>query len=127
MAYVSDESGRPEVYISSFPDAEVRVQVSTDGGFQPRWRGDGKELYYLHTERKLLAAEIITEPTLRVGASGDLFGISFTPSKENFVAPSSSHRYDVAADGERFLMMVPPENAAIPITVVLNWTAALNR
>jgi len=125
LAYASNESGRPEVYFPSFPDAGVGVQVSTNGGPQPRWRGDGQELYYLSLDPKLLAAEIITEPTLRVGTSRNLFGIPITPT--TFANPASIHEYDVAEDGEHFLLMVPPEDATVSITVVLNWTAGLQR
>ncbi len=125
LAYASDQSGRPEVYISSFPRGDSRIRVSTDGGVQPRWRGDGKELYYLQMGAdKLMAAEIIPEPTLRVGSTRELFQV---PLASNFGTPASQHNYDVAADGQRFLMSVRPENATVPITVILNWTAALGR
>jgi serine/threonine protein kinase len=126
MAYVSDDSGTLQVYISSFPNPTNKVQVSTDTGVQPRWRGDGKELYFLSQDRRLMAAEIVTEPSLRVGTSRVLFSIPFPPEGTTR-NPASLHLYDVAADGQRFLMMVPPENASIPITVVLNWTASLKK
>jgi dipeptidyl aminopeptidase/acylaminoacyl peptidase len=123
MAYVSNESGRDEVYISGFPMVGSKVQVSTSGGRQPRWRRDGKELFYLSPDRKFTAVPINTEPTLGVGTPRVLFGVPFTPGGTG--VPASRHQYDVAADGERFLLTVPPENSAVPITVVLNWTAGI--
>jgi hypothetical protein len=113
------------VYIQSFPTPGSKRQVSTNGGRQPRWRRDGKELFYLSPDRKLMAVPISGEPALAVGTPKVLFGVPFGPSgSEVATAP---YQYDVAADGERFLLLVPPENSAVPITVVLNWTAGVKK
>jgi eukaryotic-like serine/threonine-protein kinase len=121
VAYTSIESGRIEVYVRPFPAAAGKWQVSTDGGEQPRWRRDGKELFYLSADHKLMAVEVNTEgPTFEHHAPNALFvtrvgGID-TPGDY----------YAVTADGQRFLLNDLVEEAAhTPITVVVNWTADL--
>ncbi len=123
VAYTSIESGRPEVYVRPFPAAAGKWQVSTGGGEQPRWRGDGKELFYLSVDRKLMALEVNTEgATFEHQAPKALFvtrvgGID-TPG----------NYYAVTADGQRFLLNNLVEEAAhTPISVVLNWTSGLKR
>lgn len=121
VAYTSIESGRVEVYVRPFPAAAGKWQVSTGGGEQPRWRRDGKELFYLSADHKLMALEVNTEgPTFEHHAPNALFvtrvgGID-TPGDY----------YAVTADGQRFLLNNLVEEAAhTPISVVLNWTADL--
>jgi serine/threonine protein kinase len=123
VAYTSNESGRVEVHVRPFPAAAGNWQVSTDGGEQPRWRSDGKELFYLSADHKLMALEVNTEgPTFEHHAPKALFvtrvgGID-TPG----------HYYAVTDDGQRFLLNNLVEEAAhTPITVVTNWTAGLKR
>jgi serine/threonine protein kinase/Tol biopolymer transport system component len=125
VAYVSDESGMDEVYVSSFPAAGGKVRVSTRGGVQPRWRGDGKELFYLSSDRKLIAVPVKDGSVPDGGVATALFDVHFVPrgSRE----PWAFYQYDVTGDGQRFLINVPPERATIPITVVLNWTAGLKK
>jgi eukaryotic-like serine/threonine-protein kinase len=127
MAYVSDESGKDEVYISSFPEASGKVLVSTNGGVQPRWRGDGKELFYLELDRKLMAVPVKEGSALEVGSPKSLFDFSFSPRFGFDGNPYAYYQYDVTADGQRFLLTTPPENASLPVTVVLNWTAGLKK
>jgi Tol biopolymer transport system component len=118
MAYVSNESGRAEVYVQAFPASGGKWQISTAGGFFPRWRGDGKELFYRAADRKIMAVSVQADSTLRVGQPRALFEIRVSDVPVN--------PYTVSADGQRFLVNTPTEESnASPITVVLNWTAEL--
>jgi len=129
VAYTSDESGKREVYVSPFPAAPgVKWMVSKGGGDQPRWRRrDGKELFYISPDRKMIAVEIST-------ASG---AVQPGIPKALFAAPVyggatlNTTRYDVTADGQKFLInsLATETNSApsSPITVVLNWEAGLKK
>jgi Tol biopolymer transport system component len=129
VAYTSDESGRSEIYVQRFSAAPSgagdKFQVSTAGGLQPRWRGDGKELFYLDPDGKLMAVEVKTSPKFDFSIPKALFaprifGISIT----------AGVRYAVAADGKRFLIDTVAEaegSEKAPVTVVLNWTAGLKK
>ncbi|HEX8294012.1 MAG TPA: protein kinase [Pyrinomonadaceae bacterium] len=122
VAYVSNESGRFEVYVQSFPASGGKWQVSNGGGAAPRWRRDGRELFYLSADRKLMAVE--------VGGSADTFeaGVPAALFETRVASITGAPLYDVSADGRRFLVNVPvEENAPAPVTVVLNWTADLKR
>jgi len=122
MAYVSDESGNYEVYVRSFPTPSGKWPVSTHGGGLPLWRRDGKELFYIAADLKLMAVEVKEGATFEPGAPKALFGTRFVSNL------TGAHRYDVSADGQRFLMSTRvEETASTPITVVLNWTADLKR
>lgn len=127
MAYVSNESGRDEVYLASFPKPSLKVRVSTGGGRQPRWRRDGKELFFISLDSKLMAVSIPREPASGVGTPEALFEAPFSPSGTGVPYPATSFQYDVTADGQRFLMRTPAADSTVPITVVLNWTAALKK
>jgi Tol biopolymer transport system component len=124
IAYVSTESGRPEVYIAPFTGgpsaAGGRWQITKDGGFQPRWRRDGKEIFFLYGGR-MWAAEVNGKgSTFEVGAVQSLFDFRAA------AAPGSA--YEVSADGQRFLVnMLSGVPAASPLTLVTNWTADLKR
>ena len=124
IAYVSDESRTAEVYVQSFPPSGGKWQVSTKGGFTPRWRRDGKELFYLAPDRRIMSVD--------VKAAGTTFEVS--TARALFEAPvdvasaAAANRYDVSADGQRFLVNAPVENTgSAPITVVVNWNAGLGR
>jgi Tol biopolymer transport system component len=114
VAYSSTESGRFEVYVQSFPLSDRQWTISTGGGYEPRWRADGREIYYLSADRKLMA--------VAVGA-GPSFGPP-TPLFQTGVAPgvhSQRTQYVPSFDGQRFLISTPvAEQAPTPITVVLN-------
>jgi len=114
LAYTSDESGRPEIYVSSFPAAGGKWPISTGGGTQPRWRGDGTELFYLTPDRTLMSVHVGTgsTSTFEAGTAAPLFPIRGTS-------------YAATADGRRFVTNEPTSEAAPPVTVVLNWQAAL--
>jgi len=123
VAYASNESGRFEVYVRSFPAGDVKSQVSTHGGRDPRWRRDGKELYYRAADGMLTAAPI------RWTAKGPEFGAESAILRIGGAAfGSSTLRYDVTPDGQRFLVLEPvetPEPAVL--RVVFNWQAGLKR
>jgi Tol biopolymer transport system component len=115
VAYTSDESGRPEVYVTKFPSAEGKWPISTGGGSQPRWRGDGTELFYLAPDRTLTAVRVRTGAAFDAGGVTPLFRVRGTS-------------YDVTVDGERFVANDPVgPMTSQPITVVLNWMAALKK
>ena len=131
VAYQSDESGKGDIYVRSFPDVtKGRWQVSSDGGCSPLWSPDGRELFYRNGDTTM-AVEVETEPTFKHGNPQILFrGTYLSGSAENLsVTP-----WDIHPDGKRFLMIKPPattaaesaeeEPAPAPqpkIIVVLNW------
>jgi hypothetical protein len=121
IAYSSDESGRYEVYVQTFPTSGNRWQISTEGGAQPRWRRDGRELFYISPERKVIAVDIKAESsTLEVGTPKVLFQTRLVGY------PGPRNDYDVSADTQRFLINNLPEQApSTPISVVINWTSDL--
>jgi Tol biopolymer transport system component len=117
VAYASDESGNWEVYVTSFPGAAGKWQVSRGGGTEPRWRGDGKEIFYIAPNGMLTAVPVSSEGTFSTGTPAPLFQIRGR-------APISStdvFTYDVTKDGKRFLVnrYVAPEHIA-PLTILLN-------
>lgn len=126
LAYVSDEPGTPQVIVQPFPDPSGgKWQISRQGGTYPRWRRDGRELYYLDRGGRIVAVSVTTDGNFEVGKSTPLFttSIPFPNQSRNTGSP-----YDVTADGQRFLMSVPLGNVdSAPITVVLNWTAVLKK
>ncbi len=110
VAYVSDESGKDEVYVRDFPNGANKWLISTSGGSQPRWRRDGKEIFYLE-QRQLMAVSVTARPRFSPG----------TPAKL-FESPLLSIGYDVSADGTRFVVPVrPPSEPPLSIHVVHNW------
>ncbi len=121
IAYQSDESGRNEIYVQPFPGPGSKLLVSTDGGTEPVWSGDGKELFYRNGDR-LMAITITGEPVLRPSKPAVLF------AKPSWVLPGTRN-YDVTRDGRRFLMVIESEQvaAATHINVVLNWFDELKR
>jgi Tol biopolymer transport system component len=128
IAYVSDESGRQEVYVQPFPlgaGGAGRVTVSNAGGLRPHWRRDGKELLYLAGDgHSVMAADVTYAPSLKIGAPRRLF----ESTGQAFVGRYAP--FDVTADGKKFLLSMPAalQNAPQPpLTVVLNWTALLKK
>jgi eukaryotic-like serine/threonine-protein kinase len=119
VAYVSNESQRSEIYVALFPGPGGRQQVSTTGGTQPRWRADGKELFFVSGGGTLMAAEVaIKENEAEVGSVRSL-GIP--------VVRGRGWLYDVSADGKRFLVAVPTEQKAASLTLVSNWPLLLRK
>jgi len=127
VAYTSNESGQNEIYVQSFPiEVGKKFRISTNGGVEPRWRKDGKELFYLSLERKLMTVEVKTVPTFEYGAPKELFQTPIVGGGGGF---GVVFHYDVGPEGNRFLFIDQGRElvASSPITVVLNWTAVLRR
>jgi Tol biopolymer transport system component len=121
LAYQSNESGRAEVYVQSFPGPGGKWQVSTAGGVEPRWRGDGKELYYRALDQKLMVVEVKAGESFEAGVPKPLFMARVQPGL-------ARNRYTATADGQRFLLVAPLKRESMtPTTVVLNWFAELGR
>ena len=120
VAYQSDESGEWEVYISPFPNGGGKLQVSQGGGTQPRWRADGKEIFYLDFQGNLLAVPVSSEATLSTGTPVKLF----QSHARTAVSSSDLFSYDVTPDGKRFLVdrYVKPATTP-PLSVILNATS----
>jgi serine/threonine protein kinase/Tol biopolymer transport system component len=125
VAFVSNESGTSEVYVTTVQGSGEKTRVSTSGGTSPRWRGDGRELFYVSTDnRSIMAVSIERSPILRAGAPVRLFTMSADLARRISLRGTA---YDVTPDGERFLVRVPVGEAeSSRITVVQNWTAGLN-
>jgi hypothetical protein len=127
LAYESNESGRFEVYVQPFPEAGGKMQISIAGGTQLRWRPDGKELYYVAPDARLMAVPVAASPdgkTLDLGVPAPLFR---TRLASGAGVSAGRPEYAVAPDG-RFLMNTAVEDTApSPITIVLNWEAGLAR
>jgi Tol biopolymer transport system component len=129
VAYSSDESGRMEVYVRPFSKESTGASgtggkwlISNGGGSNPRWRGDGRELYYTALDEKLTAVEVTTNPVFQAGVPKALFQAPVLFSSSAF------GRWDVTADGKRFLFGTPAaQSAQVPFTVLLNWEAALKK
>jgi len=125
IAYRSEESGKSEVYISSFPKPMGKLQVSVAGGVTPRWRRDGKELYYLAPDRMLMAVELKEiGGSLQVGAVRPLFEMVRTM----YLTPAGFGNYDVTGDGSRFILdSAITDESSTPLSLVQNWTAELKK
>ena len=112
VAYASDESGKFDIYIDTFPTPSARVRVTTAGGVEPRWRRDGRELYF------------------RRGSEIHAVGVSAgaaTSTTRLFDAVTSLRAYDASADGQHFLLNVPAASAApAPMTIVMNWQSRIS-
>jgi dipeptidyl aminopeptidase/acylaminoacyl peptidase len=120
VAYTSNESGKFEVYVEMVPRSERKWPVSTNGGYEPRWRADGREIYYLSEDRKLMAVPV---------GPGPSFGIPkplFQTRVPTGVTALRTH-YVPSRDGQRFLVNMALDAPASPITVVVNWTATLKK
>jgi Tol biopolymer transport system component/transposase len=123
IAYQSDESGRFEIYVQPFAGPGGRERISTNGGAQVRWRHDGKELFYIALDGRLMAVPVrlmIDSRRVEVGAPAPLFA-----TRIGGAAASQTvlrQQYVVSADGQRFLMSTVPEvTSSTPITVIMNW------
>jgi dipeptidyl aminopeptidase/acylaminoacyl peptidase len=120
FAYSSNESGHWEVWVATFPKPTKRWRISTEGAGDPRWRRDGRELYYVSEDRLLMAVPVYDSVTFSHGTPVPLFDTGMNPYWYE-----ASSLYDVARDG-RFLFMSPIEDdRTAPLTMILNWTARL--
>ena len=109
MAYVSDESGRPEVYVQPFPGPGGKWQISTDGGIEPAWNPNGRELFYRSGDR-MMAVPVTTTPAFSPGRPTMLFERPYMSS----TFPLTGVTYDVTRDGQRFLMVKDPVRVGDP-------------
>jgi serine/threonine protein kinase/Tol biopolymer transport system component len=122
LAYASDETGRFEIYVQSFPDGGGKRQVSNGGGAGPRWRRDGREFFYYAGDGRLMAAPVRSGENFEIGSAVPLFEFR---AGTHLVAIAP---YAVTADGQRFLINELVETKPnAPLTVVFNWTAGLTR
>lgn len=120
IAYGSTESGQFEVYVQAFPEPRGRWQISTRGGTNPRWREDGRELYYVAPDNRLMAVDISDAEAFRAGVPRPLFRADI--GDDAF----SMGRYEVFDNGQRFLLRLALGAGSIaPLTVVVNWAAAI--
>jgi Tol biopolymer transport system component len=121
MAYQNNESGRMEVYITTFPGGGAKWQVSSNGGTDAKWRGDGKEFYFLDSADNMMAVDVGTaNHAIRLGVPHVLFQI--------VGAQRQSGPYDAAADGKKFLINSGnPQEGNEPVTLVQNWPAELKK
>ena len=117
LAFTSDESKQDEVYVQSIDDPDVRLQVSVNGGDDPRWRSDGRELFYVSRDGYLVSAAVrhtgdrlVTDPPQR------LFQLRAAPSRPPYLSS-----YDVTPDGRRFLVRITQSDSrSLPLTVLVN-------
>lgn len=118
LAYTSDETGRTEVYVVTYPDVTDKWTISTSGGTAPRWRKDGSELFFLDPSGMLMSVPVSRGARLSVGVPKALFDLQ--------ALPSDGFTYAPASDSQRFLVARLTESAPTPITVIVNWLALLN-
>ena len=122
VAYAGDESGRWEVYVEPYPGPGPKTMISTEGGYQPAWSRDGKELFYRsgHGNRKMVAATFETEPDFRITHVEELF-------EGQYQRHIQWRNYDVAPDGRFLIIKESQELTPLGINVVLNWFEELKR
>lgn len=123
IAYLSDESGREEIYLQPYPGPGGKWQVSTGGGTEPMWNPNGRELFY-RNEGAMIAVDVATGPNLTIGRPRTLFQVNYV------LSPVQIPNSDVSVDGQRFLMVKPSESteaAPTQINLVLNWFEELKR
>jgi eukaryotic-like serine/threonine-protein kinase len=131
LAYTSDETGDNQIYVQRFMDHAAsggnnhrptgKLAISADGGVQPHWRADGKELFYLGRDGKMMSVTIKTAPSCEVGTVAPLFAATAIQGLD-------AQAYDVTSDGQRFLITATSDQGRPrPVTLFLNWTAALRK
>jgi Tol biopolymer transport system component len=120
VAYRSTQTGRSEVFVATFPQPGARWQVSQNGGGEPRWRGDGRELFYVDRENYIVSVDVDhSAPGFQIGATRRLF---------QFHGAGADIRYDVSADGQRFLVTTPlDQDLTSPVTLITDWTRKLGQ
>jgi Tol biopolymer transport system component len=124
VAYSSNETGKWEVFVTSFPEGHGKWQISNAGGNQPRWRADGKELYYMTPDTKVVAVPVKTGPSFEAGAGTVLFQAYL---REAAFATSEQYFYDVSRDGQKFLINTQMRSAMAPLSVVRGWNLEMKK
>lgn len=118
IAYVSDETGRNEVYVAGFPDTTTKWQISTQGGSMPRWSRNGQELFYVSADNHLIS----------VPAGRSARQLQWSAQRRLFPMPAPSASYDIAPSGDRFLVLKPTEDfRPNELTVLMNWQSRMAR
>ncbi len=123
VAYVSDESGRKEVFVASFPNPSQRLRVSSDGGTQPRWSRDGRELYFVSKSETMMATPFDPSSGSPTGPPARLFDVPIRYAFGSHVP----YRYDVAPDGRFLIIVRASKDPPPPLVLVLNWQADLKK
>jgi Tol biopolymer transport system component len=118
LAYSSDENRTQQVYVQSFPGKEGKFQISSSGGGRPVWSRDGKELFYIAADQKMMAVEVKTGAKFEHGIPKPLFEVRTV----------STRHYDISPDGKRFLIVQSIANSSsTSLMVVLNWLAGVKK
>ena len=125
VAYTSNESGQSEIYVAAFPpsSSEGKWMVSRGGGVQPRWQHNGKELFYISPDSKMMSVEINTQPVFQTGTPQALFQTDIVDTGIR-TGPMS---WDLAPDSNRFLIITEPPGNASSLTVALNWRSTTGK
>jgi len=124
VAYSSSETGNWEVYVSPFPGFGSKWQVSRGGGEEPRWRGDGKELFYLGPDSRLMAVDVKNSSGFEVGPPVALFPIHLRQP----LSAMDFFSYDVTADGQKFLVNTKVDSStSAPLSIILNWSSEIEK
>jgi hypothetical protein len=119
IVYASNETRSYEIYVQTWPPGGGKWQISNGGGFQPRWRADGKELYFRNTDFQFFSVPVTLDPRFAAGIPRSLF-------KRRLQGGANSPTWCVSADGQRFLLNAALANAqTAPFTVILNWPETL--
>jgi eukaryotic-like serine/threonine-protein kinase len=121
VVYTSDKTGKDEIYVQSYPPSGSESKISANGGIQPKWRRDGKEIYYLALDGTIMAVAIRASPSFKAGVPVALFDSRFGSYR-------TKNNYDVTKDGQRFLVNSAIQNGVTSsITITLNWTSLLKK
>jgi Tol biopolymer transport system component len=124
MAYASNETGSMQVYVSPFLNGNGKWQVSSAGGQEPKWRQDGKELFYLSADGKMMAVAVKTGASFEASSPVALF----QTHRRQPVSSQDVFSYDVSGDGQKFLILTKVDEAnAAPLSVLLNWASEMEK
>ena len=121
MAYTSDETGRPEVYVDAFPEPRGKKRISTAGGGSPSWGAGGRELFYVSPENKLMAVSLKlgSDSVEILSAPRQLFPLS--------LRSSAGATYQPSRDAQQFLVLTTPETNLQSLTLIVNWPSLLTK